>query len=146
MRQTGDRSKTVVDWRIATVLLSAFLLHNMEEALTFGAYRASTQTLIRELTFRNWSVPTVDSFFVALAVVSLAATLSMIWAILRPTRRSALIFVRGLAWIMLLNVALPHVPAAIFLGGYAPGLVTAVFVNLPIACLALIRLRMVEIP
>ncbi|GAB3987674.1 hypothetical protein GCM10029978_107400 [Actinoallomurus acanthiterrae] len=38
----------------------------------------------------------------------------------------------GMAGVMLLNVALPHVPAAVVARGYAPGLVTAVSLNLPI--------------
>jgi len=30
-----------------------------------------------------------------------------------------------------LNVFIPHVPAAVALGGYAPGVATAVLINLP---------------
>ncbi|MCO6010904.1 HXXEE domain-containing protein [Actinoallomurus purpureus] len=44
----------------------------------------------------------------------------------------------GMAGVMLLNVALPHVPAALVARGYAPGLVTAVGLNLPIG-LAVLR-------
>ncbi|MEV5748078.1 HXXEE domain-containing protein [Actinoallomurus sp. NPDC052308] len=44
----------------------------------------------------------------------------------------------GMAGVMLLNVALPHVPAAVAARGYAPGLVTAVGLNLPIG-LAVLR-------
>jgi hypothetical protein len=36
---------------------------------------------------------------------------------------------------MLVNVFLPHVPSAIMFQGYAPGVVTAVFVNLPVLAL-----------
>jgi hypothetical protein len=32
---------------------------------------------------------------------------------------------------MLVNVIVPHVPLAIWSGGYAPGVVTAVLLNLP---------------
>ncbi len=43
---------------------------------------------------------------------------------------------------MLGNVFIPHVPAAILLGGYAPGIVTAVLLNFPIAGYVLSRLRL----
>lgn len=40
---------------------------------------------------------------------------------------------------MLVNVVVPHVPAALFAGGYAPGVVTAVLVSLPVSLLYLRR-------
>ena len=40
---------------------------------------------------------------------------------------------------MLLNVFVPHVPATIALRMYTPGVVTAVFVNLPVMALLAIR-------
>ena len=43
-------------------------------------------------------------------------------------RAWAVVFVQSL---FLVNVLIPHVPAAIVLGGYAPGLVTAVGLQLP---------------
>jgi hypothetical protein len=40
----------------------------------------------------------------------------------------AVAFVQAL---LLVNVFVPHIPAAVALGGYAPGLATAVAINLP---------------
>ena len=140
MHQAKDHSRTAIDWRFPVGLLLAFVLHNMEEALTFGAYRETSQELIRRIAFRHYAAPSIDAFLIALAAVSICAALSMAWAIRHPSKGSALFLVKGLAWIMLLNVVLPHIPAAILLGGYAPGVVTAVFVNLPIAGLVLVRL------
>ena len=40
---------------------------------------------------------------------------------------------------MLLNVFVPHVPATMLFRSYAPGVVTAVFVNLPITTMLLTR-------
>ena len=45
------------------------------------------------------------------------------------------------AWILLLNVLAPHVPAAIWLGGYAPGVATAVLVNLPLCAWVILSRR-----
>jgi hypothetical protein len=42
---------------------------------------------------------------------------------------------------MLLNVAAPHVPLAIWYAGYTPGLLTAVAVNLPFLPMLLARAR-----
>lgn len=44
---------------------------------------------------------------------------------------------------MLLNVFVPHVAAAIMFRGYAPGLVTALLVNLPV--MALLSWRAVRV-
>jgi Protein of unknown function with HXXEE motif len=41
---------------------------------------------------------------------------------------------------MLANVFVPHVPAAIVFHGYAPGLVTAVLINLPVMSMLVIRM------
>ena len=40
---------------------------------------------------------------------------------------------------MLVNVFVPHVPAAILFRGYAPGVVTAVFINLPLMSWLVLR-------
>jgi hypothetical protein len=48
----------------------------------------------------------------------------------RPTRIKAYLVAMVQA-MLLMNVFVPHVPAAVVLGGYAPGVLTAVFVNLP---------------
>jgi hypothetical protein len=41
---------------------------------------------------------------------------------------------------MLANVVVPHVPAAIVFHGYAPGVVTAVLINLPVMSILVIRM------
>lgn len=144
MRKIERHSEVTINWIVPMALLLAFLLHNLEEALTFSAFRGAAETVLRKLTSSEFSIPSQNSFLSALAVVSLIAALAMAWAILQPSRRSAFVLVQGLAWIMLINVFVPHVPASILLGGYAPGVITAVFVNLPIAGFALVRLRSIK--
>ena len=70
-------------------------------------------------------------FYIALV----GATLSLLIVVLlattgrpSPLKARLVVFVQA---IFLLNVFLPHVPAAIALGGYAPGVGTAVLINLP---------------
>lgn len=129
-----------VDRWISAGLLTAYLLHNIEEALTFKAFSAQSQAFIREYLFATYTAPTVAFFQIALVAVSAIAAFAMVWALVYPHRRSASLFAQGLAWIMLLNVLLPHIPAAILLDGYSPGLITAVALNLPVAVFALVRL------
>jgi hypothetical protein len=40
---------------------------------------------------------------------------------------------------MLLNVFIPHLPATLFFGGYTPGVVTAVLINLPLMSILLFQ-------
>ena len=144
MRKLERHSGVTINWTVPTALLLAFLLHNLEEALTFNAFRETAETLVSDLTSSDFSIPSQNSFVGALVVVSLIAALAMTWAILQPSSRSAFVLVQGLAWIMLINSLVPHVPASILLGGYAPGVITAVFVNLPIAVFTLVRLRTIK--
>ena len=144
MRSNEGHSRVTISRLIPLALLLAFFLHNLEEALTFSAYREAAEMLLRKLTSSELSIPSHNSFLSALVVVSLIAALAMAWAMLQPSRRSAFVMVQGLAWIMLINVLVPHVPASILLGGYAPGVITAVFVNTPIAGFALVRLRSIK--
>ncbi|MEO8090350.1 MAG: HXXEE domain-containing protein [Gemmatimonadales bacterium] len=62
-----------------------------------------------------------------------------LWAMVRPASRIALWLVLAM-WATLLLNGVWHVVAAVFLfGGYAPGLVTAVALNLPLSVLVLRR-------
>lgn len=123
-------------------LLVTFLLHNAEEAIFYGSYREASQALIRTAFFESYTAPSTCSFHGALLAISAAGSAAMTWARLNRSRPAATILVRGLALLMLGNVFIPHVPAAILLGGYAPGIVTAVLLNFPIAGYVLSRLRL----
>jgi len=122
--------------RPALLLAAAFAAHNLEEGLAFPAMRDAVAARAHELGIPWWSPPDTATT-VALLVLTVVAGAAMLWAArARPsdTKRTA---VRALAWVMLANVLLPHVPAAFALGGYTPGLATAVAVNLPLSLWAL---------
>ena len=55
------------------------------------------------------------------------------WAASTHREAPARLAQRVVAAVILVNVIVPHVPAAIVLGGYAPGVITAVAINLPLA-------------
>ena len=139
MRRADQGSDAAPRRWLPALLLFAFLLHNAEEAVTYGTYREPSQSLVRVTFYDHYSAPSVGAFYVALAVVSIAASLAVVWALAYPSRPTSPLLTRGLALIMLLNVILPHVPAAILLGGYAPGVLSAVTLNLPLALFTLFR-------
>jgi hypothetical protein len=66
-------------------------------------------------------------------VVTVVPALIVAWATTgrqsAAKREAVAILVAALLW----NVFAPHLPAAMLLGGYAPGVVTAVAINLPFA-------------
>jgi len=130
--------KSVPSW-IPLTLLSAFLVHNVEEALTYGRYRARAEMLIHRLVGNEIPVPAEATFHLALLVVSTLATVVVVLAIARPGSPMSPRASIALALIMLINVLIPHVPAAILMGGYAPGVATAVLLNLPISIFVLRR-------
>ena len=76
--------------------------------------------------------PSAVKIRVALLVLS-AAAFALTWLSVRQGPQSAWAYLTfGYIVAMLVNVLVPHVPAAIWFHSYAPGLVTAVAINLPL--------------
>ncbi|HET7469381.1 MAG TPA: HXXEE domain-containing protein [Gemmatimonadales bacterium] len=130
------RSRSVL-WLVPILLA----IHNAEEALFFPRYLpfvlyrlpAGWQALIAPLT--------TGQVGAALAVVTAVAFLFAGWAYQRPESRLALWLVLLIQATVLLNV-LWHLAAAVVLfGGYAPGVVTALLINLPFSLYLLGRAR-----
>jgi hypothetical protein len=114
-------------------------VHNAEEALFFPRYLpfvlarlpAGWQAVAAPLTTGQvWS---------ALAIVTMAAFGAAGWAHVRPESRVARWLVLLIQATVLVN-ALWHLAVAVILfGGYAPGLVTALLINLPFSVYLLQR-------
>jgi len=109
-------------------VLAVTLLHNIEELLTVRAAlsRPPLAPLLRERgvsSQRAWS-----AFRTLNWAVSGAATA----AVVRGTGHGQPALPGVVAATMLINVVVPHVPAAVRARGYAPGLVTAVTLVLPV--------------
>lgn len=126
------------------ILLTAFLLHNTEEAITFWAYREDSEIIVRQFLWADYTAPANETFIILLCVVSLLAGVTMVWTYRHPKSQWAGFYIKSLAWIMLVNVLIPHVPAALLLKGYTPGLLTAVLINLPSSLVILIELRTIS--
>ena len=118
----------------AGLLAGALTLHDLEEAVGYPLMRAA----IAEILPR---APAVETVWAALAAVTLAGVGVTAWAGLGPASPAKATALRVIALILLVNVVIPHVPAAVVLGGYAPGVLTALALNLPIGFVALRLLR-----
>ena len=106
----------------------AITLHNIEEGIWLPAFMAAHRTEL------PWTY-TPAEFRFALVVLTTAAWIVtyLSWRTGPQTVWAYLLF--GSIVAMLVNVLVPHIPAAIIFRGYAPGVVTAVFVNLPVLAL-----------
>lgn len=104
----------------------AVLLHNGEEAIWMPSWSAAHAA---QLPIHPPGALVVK---LALVVLTLAAfVVTYLSARYRPQSFWAYLLF-GCIVAMLANVFVPHVPAAIWFRGYAPGVVTAVLINLPV--------------
>ena len=126
--------------RWATWLLPlALALHHLEEGAFFPQYVPRVLARL-PLGLREWIGPVrLREMGLALVLATVIPLGFCLWAAARPSNRTALWLVLAMWATLLLNVAW-HVAAALVLfGGYAPGVVTAVGVNLPLSVLVLRR-------
>ena len=107
--------------------------HNLEEGLTAEAYFPKVEALLADHVPASLAtlLPGLQEFYLALIGASLIPLIMTVVATTRGRTPVKKYLSPLLAVTLLLNVFIPHVPAAIALGGYAPGVATAVFVNLP---------------
>jgi hypothetical protein len=122
-------------WLLPIVLA----LHNLEEGLFFPRYLPRVLGRL-PASVRDWVGPvSLREMGVALVLATAIPLAFSVWAATRPTSRTALWLVLAM-WATLLLNALWHVTAALVLfGGYAPGVATAVALNLPLSVLVLQR-------
>jgi len=78
-------------------------------------------------------------FLIAVTVVTAAIFALVLAATRAPAGHWTRGWVRIVAWVMVVSVLAPHVPAAVVHGGYAPGVVTSVLLALPVGLLYLRR-------
>ncbi len=122
------------------MLLAALTLHNLEEALAYRAMHVEIQAKLAALDIAWWS-PSPGQFDAALAALTLGVAGLVAWAAAGESTDAKLLTLRALAAVLLINILAPHLPAALAFGGYVPGLLTALAVNLPIGLGALLMLR-----
>ena len=114
------------------LLFLAVLVHNAEEGVSYPFSRPEAMQLA-QLTWPAVQFPTVIEFQMALVLLTAAVGAVLAWAANTRREPQGWLAVKLLALVFLANVIVPHVPAAILLGGYAPGVITAVAINLPLS-------------
>jgi hypothetical protein len=116
---------------------AALALHDVEEALTLGAALPRLQAAAGQLLARPIVLPSEAQYERALIVLTAAVAALYVAARVWDRLAYALVVVQA---VMALNVC-AHVAFALLLGGYAPGLVTALLVEAPVSLFVLQRLR-----
>ena len=130
----GMRSRSLV-WLVPILLA----IHNAEEALFFPRYLpfvlyrlpAAWQALIAPLT--------TGQVGAALGAVTAVAFIAAWWSYQSPDSPVALWLVLLIQTTVLLNVVWHAAAAVVLFGGYAPGVATAVLLNLPFSIYLLRR-------
>ncbi|MCC7241231.1 MAG: HXXEE domain-containing protein [Acidobacteria bacterium] len=114
-------------WMVALL----FAIHNAEEALTAARYRPIARAALPEVLGPVLAGVTDPAQLGTLLLVTLIPAVLATWAQNRPGShhaRWAMLLVQG---VLLLNVVWHVAVATLVFGGYAPGLATALAVNLP---------------
>lgn len=112
------------------------VLHTTEEYLTFPAYLSHAHRSSRWLT-PSGLLQNPQNLLIALLMATVLPLAVIAWAILRP-RKALLVSVLFLESILLVNAGW-HLFAVCVRGGYAPGVITAVFIDLPFGVYVLRR-------
>jgi Protein of unknown function with HXXEE motif len=121
---------------VLALIGATLVLHTTEEYLTFPAYPSSANRLLRLLPPPEF-LPNPQTLRIALIIATVLPLAVVAWAILRP-RKALLVSVLFLECILVVNAGW-HIFAAWVRGGYAPGVITAVMINLPFGVYVLRR-------
>jgi hypothetical protein len=136
-------ARNLVSYRtLRWVLAPVAALHNFEEWLTIPTYGEIGGSVAARFNVRVTALPW-EAIQLGLIIVTIAPALIVLWASTGRENRAKDFLVLLVAGIFLANVFLPRIPAAIMAGGYAPGVATAVAINLPF-CLLLFRAAIME--
>lgn len=111
----------------------AVTLHNAEEAIWMPWWDVRHAAVLPVHSPGAWSIR------IALGALTLAAFV-VTYLSARRGRQSVWAYLTfGYIVTMVANVFVPHIPAAILFHGYAPGIVTATLINLPLLTFLIIR-------
>lgn len=103
-----------------------FLLHNIEELMTMEQWWSA---------YSGFNMPSVttNQFAIAVGIFSALGFIIAYGRRLYKSEHTYYYFIAGFSGMLLLNVFIPHLIGAIYLGTYTPGLITSVLLNLPLS-------------
>ncbi|WP_028546908.1 HXXEE domain-containing protein [Paenibacillus taiwanensis] len=116
---------------LVILFLFAITLHNLEEALWLPAW-SNYASKYHKPVGKN-------EFHFAVICITALAYLSAFFYLYNPDSVLTKYFLSGFLGSMLLNAIFPHLLVTFLLKRYAPGLLTGVFLNIPINGLILYR-------
>ena len=125
--------------RVLWLIPLLLAIHNAEEALLFPRYLPLVLSRLPEGWRALAGAITLGQVGLALALVTLIPLLLAIWAFRQPDSDLPLWLLLLVQATVLLNVFWHIGTAAVVFDGYAPGLVTAVLINLPFSIYLLSR-------
>ncbi len=115
--------------KLIILLPFAFALHNLEEMLGMRKWKAPIFPL---------AAVTTRQFGIAATLFTILGFLITFSKGLYETERYYLLVITGFAGMLLLNVFIPHLFAALYYRKYVPGLFTALGINLPLTTAILV--------
>ena len=130
-------SRRTAIWLVPVLLL----VHNVEEALFFPRYLPLALARLPDELRPLAGAITLGQVWTALALVTLVPFALAAWATAQPSSRTALWLLLLVQATVLLNVFWHLGTAVIGFQGYAPGVVTALALNLPFSIYLLRRAR-----
>ncbi|MDQ6788619.1 MAG: HXXEE domain-containing protein [Acidobacteriota bacterium] len=111
--------------RLYFLLPFVFSFHNFEEVLGMEAWS-------KKLPLPIHPVVTTKQFAVGAVLITVIGFLITFSKSFFKSKKSYNFLMTAFAGMIFLNVFLPHLLATIVFGGYAPGVVTALLINLPL--------------
>ncbi len=112
----------------------AFGIHNAEEVLGMEKWTNEIPAIIHKPV-------TTLQFGIAVFIFSILGFLVAYYPGLFPNEKYYYFVISGFSGMLLLNVFLHHIIATIYLKKYAPGVITAVLINLPLSLILLIQIK-----
>lgn len=118
--------------RLRWLFVPVAMLHNFEEWLTFP-HMGEVAAIAAGRLGLALPTPPWNALQAALVVATLVPVGAVVFAAAGQPSRGKEKAVAFFVSIFFVNVFLPHLVAAILIGGYAPGLATALLINFPFA-------------
>ena len=116
------------------VLPFVFALHNTEEIFGMGKQTPLSQIFACKPV-------TIRQFGIAVTLFTLLGFFIVFGKGLYLTKHQYYLAIAGFAGMLLINVFFPHLLASILLKKYTPGVITGLFLNLPLTTMVLMELE-----
>lgn len=113
-----------MDFYLVALFCIAITLHNIEEAIWLPEWSQQASMFHKPVT--------PGEFRFAVTVITILAYLSAFYFFYKPESELAKWVFIGFLGSMIVNAIFPHLIATILMKQYAPGLLTGLFLNLPI--------------